>query len=672
MDSAGLLDALRRLRLLEPARLDELARRPGGDDDPRALARALVRRGWLTPYQADRLLGGRGDDLVLGPYALLEPLGEGGMGEVFKARHLNLGRVAALKVLRPDLLRRPNALRRFRREVRAAARLAHPNVVRAYDAGESGGRPFLVMEYVEGVDLARLVHESGPLEVAQACEYVRQSALGLQHAHAHGLVHRDVKPSNLLLTPDGVVKLLDLGLARLSRPAAGERSGDGITRDGVTVGTPDFLAPEQARASRAADARADLYALGCTLYFLLTGPVPFPGVSVGEKLLRHQTAEPEPLERLRPEVPPAVVAVVRKLMAKEPADRYQTSAELADALARWEEPAAKVPASVWAEAVGPAGARRRPVPASGRRGRRALAVGLAAAGLTGLVLAGALAVSLRSRVPPAAVRGPAPGGGATVEGWAREVSALPAEEQAGAVAQRLKERNPGFDGVVKATVVRGAVKRLEVAADHVTDLGPARALPGLVELHCRGSAPGKGRLADLSPLKGLRLVYLNCGQTRVRDLSPLADMPLLLLQCDSTEVVDLSPLKGTPLKTLYCHGTAVKDLSPLRGLRLTALGCARTPVADLSPLRGMPLTSLDCSRTAVADLGPLRGMPLASLDVRATRVADLSPLRGLPLKELRGDFVPGRDAEALRALGQLERINGKPAGQFLAGLRGGR
>ena len=184
---------------------------------PRALAGELIRRGWLTPYQVNQLLQGRGRDLLLGSYVLLERLGEGGMGQVFKARNWKLGRVVALKLIRKERLDNPDAVRRFQREIRAAAQLDHPNIVRAFDADEVDGTHLLVMEYVEGTDLAKLVKKDGPLPVDKACDYCRQAALGLQHAYERGLVHRDIKPHNLLLTPGGVVKILDMGLARLDR-----------------------------------------------------------------------------------------------------------------------------------------------------------------------------------------------------------------------------------------------------------------------------------------------------------------------------------------------------------------------------------------------------------------------------------------------------------------------
>ena len=338
--TAALLDALATTPLLTARQREEVQRvlRPKFSD-PRLLAQELLRRAWLTPFQVNRLLQGRGAELQLGPYIVLERLGEGGMGEVFKARHPTMDRLVALKRIRKERLTSPDAVRRFYQEVRAAARLAHPNVVYALDTFQAGDTHVLVMEYVEGVDLARLVQQSGPLPVAQACEYVRQAALGLQHAHERGLVHRDIKPHNLLVASatagdtqfaEPVIKILDMGLARLID--AGDDTA-ALTQEGAVMGTPDYIAPEQARQAQTVDIRSDLYSLGCTLYFLLSGRPPFASGTLAEKLLSHVMDQPEPIQRLRPETPAHVAAVVHRLMAKRPEDRFQTPRELAEALA---------------------------------------------------------------------------------------------------------------------------------------------------------------------------------------------------------------------------------------------------------------------------------------------------------------------------------------------------
>jgi WD40 repeat protein/serine/threonine protein kinase len=330
-----LLERLRQCQLLEADQLEQLATLPEAHDpDPRALGRILLQRRLLTRYQINLIAQGRSRELQIGPYRILDRLGEGGMGQVFKAQHQHMNRIVALKVIRKERLGSPDAVKRFYKEVQAAAALTHPNIVLAYDANQEGNTHYFSMEYIEGTDLSRLIKDSGPLQVAQACDFIRQAALGLQHAHERGLTHRDIKPANLLVSngADGkpTVKILDMGLTRLT--TAADQREKGLTQTGQVVGHPDFLAPEQAVDSRSADIRSDLYSLGCTLYFLLTGQPPFTAQTLTQVLLQHQMEEAPPIRKRRPEVPSGVDAIVRKLMAKSPADRFQTPAELAEVL----------------------------------------------------------------------------------------------------------------------------------------------------------------------------------------------------------------------------------------------------------------------------------------------------------------------------------------------------
>ncbi|HEV3260242.1 MAG TPA: SUMF1/EgtB/PvdO family nonheme iron enzyme [Gemmataceae bacterium] len=262
-------------------------------------------------------------------YSILRELGRGGMGVVYEARQTVMNRQVVIKVINKSLLDNPDAVERFRREVEAAARLAHPNIVTAYDAEQAGELHMLVMEFVPGENMAEVLHKKGPLPVAYACHFVRQAALGLQHAFEQGMVHRDIKPQNLMLTPKGQVKVLDFGLARLR--GAGLQAG-GLTQTGAFMGTPEYVSPEQATDARAADIRADLYSLGCTLYFLLTGRPPFTADTAVKLVLAHIEKEPTPLRELRPDVPEGLSAVVGRLLAKDPGQRYQTPVELAQAL----------------------------------------------------------------------------------------------------------------------------------------------------------------------------------------------------------------------------------------------------------------------------------------------------------------------------------------------------
>jgi serine/threonine protein kinase len=270
------------------------------------------------------------EDRGLGRYEILGRLGEGGMGTVYKARHTELGKVVALKVLpagRMDEVR----VARFKNEIRAIGRLDHPNIVAAHDAGEFRGVHFLAMDFVEGMDLARVVERHGRLPVADGCEVVRQAALGLQHAFERGLVHRDIKPSNLMLAHGGRVQVLDLGLARSFADAA----ADTLTVKGMLLGSADYLAPEQWEHAHAADTRADIYGLGCTLYHLIAGRPPFAGESqqsVLQKMRAHLETPPSPIRQLRPDVPAGLAAVLDRMLAKGPADRFQSPAEVAEAL----------------------------------------------------------------------------------------------------------------------------------------------------------------------------------------------------------------------------------------------------------------------------------------------------------------------------------------------------
>jgi len=331
--TASFLRAIQRSGLLEYEQYTELGRwATESQADVQGVAKEVFRRRWLTQYQIKEIFKGRGQSLVLGPYALLDLLGEGGMGKVFKAHHLRLGRDVALKIIRKEKLTNPAAEARFRSEIQAVAQMSHPHVVLAYDADQVGDTHFYVMEFIDGTDLAQIVKARGPLPMNEACEYVRQAAQGLQHAFEMGLVHRDIKPSNLLVTRDGrQVKILDFGLALLGEPVLTPEMNR-ITREGFVLGTPDFLAPEQARNPSGVDIRADIYALGGTLYYLLTGKPPFEAKSPQEKLVKHCSEPPPDVRWLRREVPPHLAALIQWYLAKRPEDRPQTPADMAHSL----------------------------------------------------------------------------------------------------------------------------------------------------------------------------------------------------------------------------------------------------------------------------------------------------------------------------------------------------
>jgi serine/threonine protein kinase len=298
-------------------------------------AQSLMRRGRLTPYQSRKLLSGATRGFFLGGFRILRALGEGGMGKVFLAIQEQNGDRVAIKVLPPKrAAEESQALLRFRREMDLSRRVNHPNLARTLDVGQDGGVYFMVMEYIPGESLYHVVKAEGggPLRVADASRLFLKVLDGLDAAHEAGLVHRDIKPSNIMITPDGDARLLDLGLARWT----GEETP--LTRPNVVVGTLDYASPEQLVDAASADRRSDLYSLGCTLYFTLSGRPPFEGGDMINKIFKQRMEDPDPLERVANGVPAAFAAIVRKLMAKQPEDRYQSCSEASADLSRWTDP----------------------------------------------------------------------------------------------------------------------------------------------------------------------------------------------------------------------------------------------------------------------------------------------------------------------------------------------
>lgn len=294
-----------------------------------ALANVLVEQGKLNRWQAEQLQAGR-MKFTLGPYRMLDSIGQGGMGQVFKAEHEWMGRTVAVKVL-PRHKSTPDAITSFTREIRAQAQLDHPNLVRAFDAGHDGNVHFLVTEYVPGADLRRLLRRNGPLSMSLAASIITQVALGLEHAHAQGMIHRDVKPGNVLVTPSGQAKLSDLGLVEI---AVDIESG---ARSNRIVGTADYLSPEQIKSPREVSPASDIYALGCTLYYAVTGKVPFPGGTIREKARAHCNLHPIDPRRLNGELTQEFVDIIADMMHKDPTKRIGTAREVVTRLAPWVE-----------------------------------------------------------------------------------------------------------------------------------------------------------------------------------------------------------------------------------------------------------------------------------------------------------------------------------------------
>jgi serine/threonine-protein kinase len=690
------------------------------------LARELVRHKKLTKFQAEEVFRGNGKSLSLGNYVLLEKIGAGGMGQVFKAEHRRMHRIVAVKMLPGAMMQNTAVVARFEREVMAAAKLNHPNIVAAFDADNANGVHLLVMEYVAGSDLAALVKKNGPCSVGQAVNYILQAAKGLQAAHAEGIVHRDIKPANLLLDKEGTVKILDMGLARFSAEVDADKQA-GLTNTGTIMGTVDYMAPEQALDTKTADARADIYSLGCSLFYLLIGKPPYLGDTLMNRLLAHREQPIPSVRAIRPDVPDQVAAVCRRMLAKSVDDRYQTMTEMIADLeqlgarqalspAMQPSPASSADTSVTdflrdisladtvptrrTKSAGPlAGTGKQKLPLIVAGG----ALGMLALALTIWALSGnrsrqtadgkqpsakpALAETTASTLekgetakPAVAINDP------EFQKWMQQVALMPAAAQVTAVAAKLMELNRGFDGYVTPTIEKGVLTRLEFPADQITDLSPVRALAELRWLICCGRGPAeKGQLADLSPLTGMRLTRLDVKYTHVADLSPLTESPLIELFCNYTSVADLAPLRGVPLRQLDISGTEVADLSPLEELRLTWLHFHATRVADLAPLSRLPLTSLGFNESSVCNLSPLAGMHLGEITFNGTRVSDLSPLVGMPLAyvgclttnvpdlnllrgmQLRGiwcDIKSQGDIAILRSFAGLEMIDGNPAANF--------
>jgi eukaryotic-like serine/threonine-protein kinase len=703
----GLVEMLRQCGLLGPAQSEELAR--GSLErfpDPHALAKELLCRDWLTPYQVNQLLQGRGHELIVGPYRLLERLGAGGAGQVFKARHQKMDRLVALKILHKELLADPEAVGRFMREIQLVSRLDHPNLIPAYDAGRVGSSYFLAMKYVEGTDLGRLVKKGGPLLLTQACEYMRQAALGLQHLHVHGLVHRDVKPHNLMIGRDGIIKVADLGLARSKRGETTELTTGTLTPAAAgPMGTLDYLAPEQALDFHAADIRADIYSLGCTFWFLLMGQPPFPGRSLAETLMSHQTREPAAIEKARSDVPPGLAAVLRRMLAKRPEDRYRTPAEVADALA----PYSSAPHAPDLEFdLGGWSFRARAY----TTWEMLCKFAMRNKAFTAMVVLAMVMLAWSSVVNYRARRDTERTNQKYEEERKRTLAAVPAFVEAARLA-------------VDRQRVDNALAQLNVALDYDPHCSEARLLKGqvlivqkefgrakqdlerylrqqpqdtraarLVELCGRKHPDEVGNLLDLAnvfeqqkipALADRLLTKYGRGSFEVREkllkdffrprvekawpglgsrLSLDAAGIYRLNLGERKEVTLLDALEGMPLTELdltRCDG--VQDLSPLRGMPLSSLclqGCNK--VRDLLPLRGMPLSALDLGGCiAVNDLSPLQGMRLTSLNFAVCPlVRDLTPLQGMRLTSLSLYSCSGvRDLTPLQSM-NLEDIHLPP------------
>ena len=301
--------------------------------DGEALARDMIKSRLLTKYQAEQILGGKGKSLTMGKYQILEKIGAGGMGQVYKAFHSGTERIVAIKMILKKGKIDPEVVKRFEREVKAAAKLVHSNIITVFDADQADGRIFMVMEYIKGDDLGGILRKKGQLSVSEAVDYILQAARGLKYAHDQGVIHRDIKPGNILVDSSGNVKIVDMGLAKVESKEDDE-SISMLTAPAAIMGTVDFMSPEQGFSSKNVDARADIYSLGATLFFLLTQKVMFPGYSAFEKLLAHRESPIPSLSNFRVDITPDLEIAFMKMVAKKVEDRYASMAEVVSTLSR--------------------------------------------------------------------------------------------------------------------------------------------------------------------------------------------------------------------------------------------------------------------------------------------------------------------------------------------------
>jgi len=632
---------------------------------------------------------------TLGNYILLEQIGAGGMGQVFKARHRRMDRIVALKLLPAKSMADPNVIARFEREVKAAARLTHPNIVAAFDADQADNVHFLVMEYVQGKDLSALVKTAGPLSEAKAIDCILQAARGLGAAHAEGIVHRDIKPANLLLDKKGIVKILDMGLASIHDDTIAQVE---LTATGAVMGTVDYMAPEQALDTKTADARADIYSLGCTLFYLLTGRATYQGDTLTARLLAHQGQPIPELRSIRSDVSTELEDIFRKMVAKKIGDRYQSMAELIADLERLGNPAtiafAQDNQSVGSEATRVMVPPAQPTPpgltspaegGGNRRKRLLMCIGAAAAAM---ILLAVIVIVNRNDGTKLVVEVNEPGAKIVVrddEGVVEVTRASekdPVEIRVKPGTHRIVVTKAGFEteSVDHVEVKAGKSKPIRVSLDKSSDkvdvkdlatvkpaipsVKPEKSAPPVVdspkpaapemvvgakEPAVEPKMPAASIIALETPAfqEWLKVVAEMTANKRdkaviqkLQELNPGFEGRLERTgageyQLKSQHVTDISPLRAVSnMKSLYLECNALKDLSPLKGLPLKSLGCQGVHAADLSPLQGVPLTRFEWSYNNIGDLSQLRGLPLEEFSIIHSPVGDLSFLRGMPLRTI--------------------------------------
>ena len=708
------------------ATTDQIEKARARTDTRVSLGDVLVSQGVITKAQresVEKVLHAKeqGGIQQLGNYKLLKKIGEGGMGAVFLAEDTVARRKVALKVLPKKFATDPGFVARFRREAKAMGKLNHANIVAAYAVGEELGHHYYAMEYSDGESLDKRLKREKVIGPSQALEIITQVALGLKHAHDHGVIHRDIKPANIFITTPGVAKILDLGLSKNLLDS--EQSFN--TQTGISIGTPHYIAPEQARGDKNIDGRADIYSLGVTFYHIVTGQTPFHGSTAAVIMTKHLTEQlPNPKD-IRADIPDGIVHVIRRMMAKSQDDRYDNCDELLDDLvliSQGETPSSKELDALASNVALPSvrvgtGSVRR----SGRHGLvdqrhqtsatetskyRALLIGAGTALILICIAILALNPPKKQSIPLEAgteipvdtpVQGaqtlpatgstspssrPQPGPplvppdepwmhpGPVDEAFIKGVRALTSDNQIKHINIKMKEFNPGFVEIENYGINKGNVNSIDMDISVVRDISPLPALSYLQRFNCTNKS-GKGVLFDLKPLTGMKLTTISVSRSRIKDLSPLKGMPLSQLDISETDVVDLSPLsgmqfrvlnikntqvsdisllKGSTIERFIAEGTQIKNLLPLANMRMQELNLNHTAVTDITPLKNMPLTVLALSDTAVSDLSPLKGMQLTTLQINGTRVTSLSALKGMPLVSFSMDKTVIDDLSPLKGM----------------------
>jgi serine/threonine protein kinase len=603
--TAEFLKNLADSNLLSPPDIEGHSAAPDG----RSLANELVAQGKLTAYQADCICRGKTRHLVLGEYVILGVLGSGGMGRVFRALHRKMNRVVALKVLPPSAVDCAESVERFQREIQAVAKLSHPNIVTAHDAGSRDGMYFFAMDLIEGEDLSQCVKEHGPLPVNQALDCVLQVAKGLEYAHGQGVIHRDIKPSNLIVDEGGTVKILDLGVARFRTTPLGADAT--LTNTGCLLGTVDYMAPEQAINTKLADHRADIYSLGCTLYFLFTGQPVYGGETAMERLLAHRENAIPSLKSACSAAPEWLDAVFQKMVAKKPEGRFQAMSEVIAALAREE-----IPRSRWL---------------------RVAAIGIVAAVVVVMLILSQNDHRIKEDqlVVPAPVENRLPHEelASEEEDWPvpQPVAIPPAEDTSPAQEKAIEwvlSKNGQIDVFTHGRRQVAASKselppapysvfgvRLlhskAISDDDLAHLAPLTSVQGMNFRHCALTGVGFRHLVGLANLRDLTLAENPITDDGLREIGKLNQLTTLILSTNKTFTNDgLEHLGGmTHLTLLVLARTRVTDdgLRHLQGVTsLITLELLNTNVSDagLKHLKGLRnLRSLGVGKTNVTKEG---------------------------------------------------------------------